>query len=486
MSESLRSLILSIRVPLIVSLNLGITVFSFLLAMLLRFDFAIPVERISFERFFFPLILLLVFRASTNSWFGLNRGYWRFVSTTEVVDLLKASALSSILLSASLAVFRLDGFPRSVVFIEFVLSLLLGMGARLIVRLISERYVFGGSRKSPQRKDVVIVGGGVSGHLLVKAFRSLPDMPYRPTAILDDNVRLRGDSLHGVKIVGPISALAEYLESAKNVGTVILAIRQLSPAKLRSIEEACARNHVPLKRLQSFEDIACSAPQEPSTGLSIEQMLSKEENPEHEADIRAAIAGRRVLITGAGGSIGSELVRQVISFEPSEVLLVEKSEYNLFSIEQELRGRAKNVKKEFLLSNITNRRRLDRLFQDYRPQIVFHAAAYKHVPLLEANCYEAFLNNIIGTRNVLEAAEQCRAERFVLISTDKAVDPSSIMGSSKRVAELMVAQKNFSRSLWECDQQRRECDSAFQTADFSRRADYGYSPGHGAVFHVDT
>ncbi|MCB0322531.1 MAG: polysaccharide biosynthesis protein [Bdellovibrionales bacterium] len=439
--------------PLVLLLSIILTSASFYLALALRFDLHVPAERLTFGQFLFPLLLLLLARSVAYVSYKLNRGYWRFVSTTEAVDLLKAHFISSLLFAAALGLFRVEGFPRSIVFVEFMLSLLLSLGCRLGVRLAAERFLAHTMAPGGPQQDVLVLGGGVSGNLLIKALRELPGRPYRPIAVFDDNRRLHGVRIHGVPVVGALSeveafieerarrdgcSIADAAEQRSSIGAVVVAIPLLAPLKMEHLQEVCRRYKVPFTRVQSLEDIVYQANSTLKPKLTIEQILSREEDPQHEDEIRSAICGKRVLVTGAGGSIGSELVRQLLAFEPAKIILVEKSEYNLFSIEREIRDQAPAVEKCFLLSNIANGVRLLRLFKAEQPQVVFHAAAYKHVPLLEMNCYEAFVNNVIGTRNVLHAAEESGAERFVLISTDKAVDPASIMGCTKRVAELMV------------------------------------------------
>lgn len=429
--------VLRAHTPLVLLLNFILTILSFSLALGLRFDFELN-QKFTFEYVGIPLLVLCVVRAVAYSYYELNRGYWRYVSTNEAVRIVKAHALSSLLFAAAIGIIRIQGFPRSLVFLEFALSILFAMGARLLVRLCCEKYLSKAAQPGSEVRDIVVVGAGVSGHLLIKTLHGIPNTRYRPVALFDDTTPLHGSAIHGVPIIGPTSELSDYLEHHPRVGAVILAIPVISTIKLQEIEQVCAKYHLPLKRLQSFEDIACNETIEPQSPRTIEQVLSRETNPEHEDDIRTLIKGKRVLVTGAGGSIGSELVRQLITFEPSQIVLVDKCEYNLFAIQQELRGDKSSVKKIYSLATITDPDRMNRVFSEYRPQMVFHAAAYKHVPLLEANCYEAFQNNIIGTRTLLEVSRRYQAERFVLISTDKAVDPSSVMGCTKRIAELMV------------------------------------------------
>jgi FlaA1/EpsC-like NDP-sugar epimerase len=289
---------------------------------------------------------------------------------------------------------------------------------------------------------VIVLGAGTSGHLVVKTLIGHQKHKFKVKAVFDDNRYLSGSFVHGVSVVGPLSLLDSFLAERTDIGAIILAIPTLNIGKVEELKAIAGEHFIPLKTIQAFEEIAFHQVVEPKTRRTIEEILERENVIEHEEEIRDAIRGKRIMVTGAGGSIGSEIVRQVLGFTPRSLVLVDQSEYQLFAIQQEIDPHSGKkdtaVEKHFIIADITNRTRMERVFDRFRPQIVLHAAAYKHVPLMEANCYEAFATNILGTRNILELATRYGAERFVLISTDKAVDPSSVMGSTKRVAEMMV------------------------------------------------
>ena len=274
--------------------------------------------------------------------------------------------------------------------------------------------------------------------MLVKNLSNDPRLGYKVVGVLDDSERLSGTSVFGSPVVGVIADLEPQLMRNRGVTAVIVAIPTLSAARFEEIRAICSRRNVILKKLQAFEDLACLDVGAAVERLSIESLLEKEVKIEHEAEIRDAIRARCVLVTGAGGSIGSELVRQLIPFNPARIILLDHSEFNLFQINREITAKFPEAKKEAVIASVCDSERLSSILERFKPEIVFHAAAYKHVPLMEENCYEAFKNNVLGTRNVLTLAAKHGALRFVLISTDKAVDPSSIMGCSKRVAELLV------------------------------------------------
>ena len=438
--SSLSSMFTSHR-SLAVTHALLVTGASLFMALLIRFD-GVVAGHVSFGTFVVPLTILVLCRLIAYRYYSINAVRWRYTSTYEVPRITKAHLLSSLLLLGFSFFLRTHQLPRSVIIGECAISVMVAAALRLSVRLYAE-WDNGGRAKDPELlREIVVIGGGTSGHLFVKTVLSQPRLAYRPVAILDDEAKLHGTNLAGVPITGSISDLRRTLIERPRVCAVVVAIPSLSTLKLQELQAVCDSLHLPLKQLQTFEEIACRDGLEPKTKLSVEEVLNRGVALTKEPEVLKQIEGKVVLITGAGGSIGSELVRQVVSYGPSKVILVDQSEYNLYAIEQEMRHLAAKVQKVFFLANIVNMKRLSQAFLRHRPQLVFHAAAYKHVPLLEANCYEAFLNNVIGSRNLIECAKTYGVERFVLISSDKAVDPSSVMGATKRIKELMVGQAN--------------------------------------------
>lgn len=428
----------SCRLTLILVLNLFVTSLSYFLALGLRFDFDFS-EIFPLHRSLLPLSFLLLFRHAAYAHWSLNQGYWKYVSTYDAFRILKAHVASSACLAVAIFLLRIEAFPRSVLFIELTISILLSAGSRLITRTLSERLLTTRDPAPSQPvRQAIVVGAGDSGHLLIKNMLSHRRLSYLPVAVLDDNDRYLGARVFGVPVFGPLSSLEACLARYPHVSAVIIAIPTLSLKRTSQIADLCKSLGVPFKKLQSFEDLACIDVSARHEGISIESLLDKEVQVEHEAEIREELRGRRVLVTGAGGSIGSELVRQILEFGPSEIVLLDNCEYNLFTLNRELNGSYPDVTRQVVIASITDRARLLQVFDESRPEFIFHAAAYKHVPLMEDNCYEAFRNNIIGTRNLLDLAVQYEVRRFVLISSDKAVAPSSVMGCSKLIAEMLV------------------------------------------------
>jgi FlaA1/EpsC-like NDP-sugar epimerase len=408
------------------------------LAILLRFDFTLdarldPIFAIEFASVL-ALTRYLCYRA-----LRVDDRSWKYFSAPDVVVLGKAHVLSSLLVGLGLLVYQPTFFPRSILVLELVISLMISGGLRLLVRLFFEKVLLLQNRKVA-RNEVVVLGAGTSGHLVIKTLLSQAKLGCKVVAVLDDNQYLWGSSVHGVPVLGPLAQLDRTLTAHPSISSVVVAIPSLEKSTITDLRSVAGKFEVALKTIQSFEDIACHEVSEPRTKRTIEQMLERETVVEHEEEIAHALGGKRILVTGAGGSIGSEIVRQVLGFKPASVVLLDQSEYNLFAIQQEIESvdQHREIEKHYVIADVANRCRMERVFREFSPEIVLHAAAYKHVPLMEANCFEAFYTNVIGTRTVLELSGQFGAERFVLISTDKAVDPSSVMGSSKRVAEMMV------------------------------------------------
>jgi len=318
------------------------------------------------------------------------------------------------------------------------LSVFLFGGSRLMVRSLSEHFIGAARLKNGGPKEAVILGAGDSGHLMVKLLQNAPHIPYVPAVVLDDLERLAGSYVYGVKVQGGLFELGRILAERPELVAVLIAIPTLSAKKMAEVRAVCAAHNVAIKKLQSFEDIACLDLTSELQELNIETVLQKETSIEREEEVQAALMGRRVLVTGAGGSIGSELVRQIVDFSPSSLLLVDSCEFNLYQIERELRAAGKADGLSFIVADIGERGYMRRLLAEHVPEFVFHAAAYKHVPLMEANCYQAFRNNVLGTRNLHDECAAAGVKKFVFISSDKAVDPTSVMGCSKKIGELFI------------------------------------------------
>jgi FlaA1/EpsC-like NDP-sugar epimerase len=406
-----------------------------------RFDFSID-PRLSNDTVVAIVISAILCRISVLHILKANRHSWQHISLIDVPPLLKAHVAGSLLIGFCVFLLRPVYFPRSFVFIEFFASLVGLITVRVTVRALCEYFrSLNRSQGFEFRKKALVIGAGTTGHHVVKMLKSYNSVGLEPIFVLDDNQHLHQTMVHNVRVIGSIAELGLILAKNTFIDTVLVAIPSLCRERLQFIQGIAESFEVSVRFLQSLEEIACQIDSELNVQESVENFLTNQSNGDYVPELNREIENKRILITGAGGSIGSELVRQILNFNPAKLIMLDQSEYNLFNLQQELSNSEvlnENCQYIFVLCDITNQSRLSRVFKEHSPEVVFHAAAYKHVPLVEVNCYEGFLTNVVGTKNLLDLSDQNGVERFVLISTDKAVDPSSVMGASKRIAELMV------------------------------------------------
>lgn len=373
---------------------------------------------------------------------GLYRGIWRYASMRDLISITKATSL--LILVFSLVMFfvtRLEEFPRSVPLINwFVLMALLG-GPRFIYRLIKDRR-FDLHHISSTTKTIpsLLIGAGDSAELFLRAIQRNPDIPYAPIGLAAEKKARLGHDIHGVSVLGLIDDLAAIIKTLEANGDkpqrLILTKDDWPGEKVRELLDFAEEIGIPLSRLPKLTDLQSGSVDKIDVRpIDVEDLLGRPQKALDKSLPKTLITGKRVLVTGAGGSIGSELVRQICSFNPSEILLLEASEYALYTIDMEISRKFPDLKRQALICNIRERARLQQIFEDCRPELVFHAAALKHVPLVEENPVEGILTNAIGTRNVADACIQYNVQAMVQISTDKAVNPTNIMGATKRIAE---------------------------------------------------
>ncbi len=372
-------------------------------------------------------------------WTGLYRGLWRFASMPDMWNILRACLVGAFAVAITLFLYnRLAHVPRTVLIVyPFVLAILLGLprlayrywkDSRLdFVRVASER--------------VLVLGAGKAGEALVRDLRR--ERRYIPVGFLDDDTTLRGSRVHGVPVLGTLEQLPHVArETAAEM--LVIAMPTANKAQMRRVVELCEECELPFRTVPRLEDVVAGR----STfnelkEVAIDDLLGREQVQLDWTAIRTRLSGRRVLVTGGGGSIGSELCRQIARLGVESLTILDQSEYNLYLIEQELRRSYPDLLFDAVLGDCGDAMTCERVFARSRPQIVFHAAAYKHVPLLQSQLREAFRNNVLGTRTVAQAADRFGVDSFVLISTDKAVNPTSVMGACKRIAELFC--QNFAR-----------------------------------------
>lgn len=430
------------RRGIIFAIHIGAIVASNYASFLLRFDGNIPQQYfISFLR---VLPIVLAFRLMAFHYYGLNRGFWRYAGIQDLINLGAAIVVSSVAIWGAVTIFPVtDSYPRSVFLIDGYL-LLMGLAfLRVFKRALSILTMTkAGSRR------VLIIGAGNAGEMIARDMRQNPSYNSMPVAFIDDDPRKKNLKIHNIPVIGNLQDLETAVEKYQP-DEILIAIPSASKVEMRRLINRCKTMGLPIRRLPDLSAVlgAHHVSVTDIKSLEIEDLIGRPEMDIQNPDVAEKIRGKRVLVTGAGGSIGSELCRQVAMFRPEAIVLYEISENNLHGIQIDLQERFPDVPLKPVLGDILDRKKLDQAFSTHRPQIVFHAAAYKHVPMMEANPISAVRNNILGTWYVMMSAEKHGSENFVLISTDKAVYPSSVMGATKRVAEMLVKFNNGKISL---------------------------------------
>ncbi len=411
---------------------------SYTLAFFLRFDFTIPVEHR--EIFFRGLWFVICIKPMVFLISGLYRNLWSYASLQDALEIFKVITISSVMTVFSVMYMRsFEPFPRSIFVLDWCLLIFMVATSRLMWRFYREKsFIF--DQFSPRNKGrrTLIVGAGEAGSLLLKEIRKQRGSLYRVVGFVDDDQDKRGMLLHRVPVLGGIDHLKALVRKHK-IEEVIVAIPSAQGKMLKRIVASCEKAKVIVKTVPGMSDIIdgkLSVSQ--IKNVDIEDLLGREPVVLDEQGISGYLTGKRVLVTGAAGSIGSEICRQVAKFNPAKIILFDNAETPLFYVERELIGRFPNIPMIPVVADVRNRTRIEMVFDEFMPEVVFHAAAYKHVPMMEYNPVEAVTNNIVGTRKLADAAHRFKVSNFVMISTDKAVNPTNVMGASKRAAEIYV------------------------------------------------
>lgn len=434
------------------ALNVAVHTLLFAFSWFVAFGLAYNFQQ--FERWFSPFFLpllgpVLLVKITFFVLLGAHRGWWRYVGLRDVFNVSKAAWLSFLgiffiyyaLANArpwfglDIDLFNNDDFPDSVFVLDFAGTIALVCGARIGVRLYHEEIRPSADGAAPR---LLILGAGNAAENAVREILRMPIEQYRLVGFLDDDPAKHKARIHGIEVLGPISDVKKVCDE-EDVDEILIAMPSATAKQIRRVVEQCKEANVRFKTLPAMSDlIAGRATVSQIRDVDINDLLGRAPVTLDDDKIGEFIKDRVVMVTGAGGSIGSEMCRQIVRFRPRQLVLVEQAEQHLFEIDLELRRANPEIAILPYIGDIADRGRMEQVFSRERPTAVFHAAAHKHVPMMEHNPGEAVKNNVLGTRIIADAAVKFGCEKFVMISTDKAVNPTSVMGASKRVAELYI------------------------------------------------
>ncbi|HHZ82602.1 MAG TPA: polysaccharide biosynthesis protein [Nitrospirales bacterium] len=427
----MKQLILDFRRPLVVLLHVGLIVLANFLAFWLIFGPVIP--DVLLGRFVDMVPWLVVIRGLAFIPFRLYEGLWRYAGIYDLRNIIGAVVVSTIVFYM-VVYWGLgeDTYPSSIFLIDAIVLIILLGGSRMARRIYRDV-----GRLKPGKR-ILIYGAGGAGERIVRDMQNNPFYEFEPVGFLDDNPAKIGQHIHGVKVLGTRGALARVLKDTRP-NAVLIAIPSVKPGPIREIVQILAPFKIPIQTLPNVRDLSKSdVNMSQVRSLSINDLLERAPVGLDPEPIKHLIQGKRIMVTGAGGSIGAELCRQIISFHPSALILYERYEYGLYTVASELSAENNAWPVHAVIGDVTDEQRVDDVLAEHQPEVIFHAAAHKHVPLMELNPCEAVKNNVIGTQVMAKAAQRHGVRRFILISTDKAVSPSSVMGATKRVAELLM------------------------------------------------
>jgi FlaA1/EpsC-like NDP-sugar epimerase len=422
-----------------------------MLAYSFRFEFVIPAKELNHIllgiSFLIPLKIFIFY------WFDLYRGMWRYTGISDLQNLVKANVVSTLIIFSFLLIInRFEGLSRSVFLMDGVLCFLFTAGFRVVIRIYFSnkkfgwnqilKKAFGFNNHKLTGISTLLLGAGSAGEALIREIDNNPLLGINPVGFLDDDSAKKGLSLHGIPVLGGIGRLKDIVVKYK-IEQIFLTMPSASAHEIRRVVKECEETGLPYKTLPGIGNlIDGSVSVKDLRDVNYEDLLGRPPVELDDSSISQYIRDKTILVTGAGGSIGSELCRQILKYRPGLLVFLDHSEFSLFTIDAELRNNTFGVEVLGLLGRVQDSNFLGHVFQKYHPQIVFHAAAYKHVHLVERFPWEGVLNNVVGSKTLMETSVEHQVERFVLVSTDKAVRPTNVMGASKRVTELLARSMN--------------------------------------------
>lgn len=433
-----RDFILRHRVIVITVLHCHVVLASYALALCLRFDFQMPENYISM--FWKTLPLLVVIRLLLYDFYKLNSGWWSFAGMHDLLNIIKAVGAGSVLfLIAIVFIYGTIGYPRSVFIIEPILNFIFIGGLRFGVRWIKET-----SSKTPpvSATRVLIVGAGQAGALLLREIRVTPQLGTHVVGLIDDDPLKKNAYIQGIQVLGSCADIP-YLTQKYNIDEVLFAIPSAPYKKIASIIQTIQQTGIAVRVLPGLSELIANKNfigqlRDVSYDELLSRPILKFRREKDLSLLKNEIGNKSVMITGAGGSIGSELARQAAALNPRSLILYERNENNLFYLELEIKKRFPECRQIPVLGDILDRSRLADIISFHKVNLIYHAAAYKHVPMMEREAFEAVRNNILGTKLIVDTAIAHNVDKFVFISTDKAVNPANIMGITKRICEMII------------------------------------------------
>lgn len=431
-----------IRVRYLLMVDIFLTIVSILASYILRLEL-VAVFPTYTASVLWMIGLSILIKPIIYYFFGMYRRVWRYASMRELMMVLTATTVASMAISAlMIGLFALNafrGFPRSVLIIDWLMSVLLIGASRFSSRILAENRVSGAALKPGRRmKSVLVVGAGDAGVMVVRELQKNPQLNIEIIGFLDDDPEKQKIKIYGVPVIAPLSELNHILR-VRQIDEVIIAIPSAPGSVIRHVTQVCQQNRVPSRTMPAiYELLDGKVNVSRLREVEIEDLLRREPTRINSEAIGSSIEAQVVMVTGAGGSIGRELCRQIASHDPKQILLLGHGENSIFEALLELKEAFPATQFLPIIADVRDANRLKTVFEKYHPDLVFHAAAHKHVPMMEMNIEEAVTNNVLGTYNVVNACINAGVERLVMISTDKAVRPANIMGATKRFAEMIV------------------------------------------------
>jgi FlaA1/EpsC-like NDP-sugar epimerase len=428
------------RPVILIIIDIVLIYLSYIFAFLIRFEWKLPGR--SFNTFVEAAFILVAIKIITFYYFKLYENLWRYAGILDMLQIVVAVGSANAIAISYLFLVQAS-LPRSIYVLSFILDVFFIGGSRFGYRIIRELsggryYAINKNGRDRHAIKVLIIGAGEAGAMVIRELRNHPELNTKPVAILDDDREKHRRKINGVPVFGSIENVKEVARKLK-IHEIIIAIPSAKRKDLRHIVDLCKNTKCKLRTLPGvYELIDGKVSVKHIRDVQIEDLLGREPVDLNIEEISGYLKDKTVLITGGGGSIGSELCRQIARFKPKFLLILDIYENNAYSLQVELARSHPDLKTKILIASVRDKARLNSIFKTYRPQVVFHAAAHKHVPLMEDNPTEAIKNNVFGTLNAAECSDKYSVEKFVLISTDKAVNPANIMGVTKRIAEIIV------------------------------------------------